>query len=325
MQDRFEKNGFSLLPEIGEWQDLTVYKRKSVALIALLRLKEDKRAARQAGNNLDDRLMGEMRRVLDILESRTDISSIIIASQHNLIYSIGAKIEVVLGIGFEEALQFVEGAQKLILKLMVCKKPIVAAINGWAFGGGLEIAMACDYRIAGDGNHVLLGLPETSLGLIPGMAGTQNLPRLVGLEKARDYMLSAKVDIDPVTAKNNGLLDEMVPQASLIEKAFAVAIGALRKTNQIDEQTAAKVDRNQVRSEIRNWLDKWTNDRESQGRAAPLAQAMIHFVLEKTSRNRFFEALVYEQEAFAYLATTADSQEGVRAMLEEREPVFRGR
>jgi|GEM_PF-273056 len=327
MGDRFENKGFTQLTEASDFHDLTVYERRSVALIAMLRLKADKQAARQAGNSLDDRLMQELKMALDILDSRAHISSIIITSQHNLIFSIGAKIEMVLGAGFEQALRFTENAQTLITRLRSCKKTLVAAINGWAFGGGLEIAMACDHRIAGDGNHVLIGLPESSLGLIPGMGGTYFLSRLVGVERAGEYILSARADFDPFTAQKDGLIDDVVPQAALIDEAFALANRASHETPREAAQPQAAVDRQKVRSEIGDWLQASTGPRDTDktSKAAPLARAMIHFVLEKTRSKGLFETLIFEQEAFAYLATTADSQEGIRAMLEEREPDFQGR
>ena len=339
MDNPLEDSGYLPWPEAGDWQDLSVYRREGVALLVLDRLKADRRAARQAANNLDDRLMGELQGALACVDRADGISGILLASGHRLAFSVGAKIDVVLGATFEQALSIVQRAQQLILRLHRTRKPVVAALNGLTFGGGLEIAMACDYRVAGDRGNVLFGLPETSLGILPGMGGTQNLPRLVGQERAREFILDARADLAPTAALALGLVDAVVPYDTLLETAWTWARGnaprgnaprgasprgPLSKTFRPPDGEPTG-DRERIRRELRDWMAGWTPDRERPGRGSPLGQAAAQFVLERTSPERWLEGLAYEQEAFAFLVATEDAQEGVRALREERPPVFRRR
>ena len=99
-------------------------------------------------------------------------------------------------------------------------KPVIAAVNGFALGGGLELAMSAHVRIASD--NARMGLPETSLGLIPGYGGTQRLPQLIGKGRALEMIFSAKM-IDAPTALSYGLVNQVVPQADLLEAAQTMA------------------------------------------------------------------------------------------------------
>ncbi|MFA6093604.1 MAG: enoyl-CoA hydratase/isomerase family protein [Elusimicrobiota bacterium] len=317
----FEQLGFSPFGAAEQFNDLSLHRSGTVAMISMLRLRQDKRAARQAGNNMDMRLIAELKSAVDLLERESWAKSILLASEHRLAFSIGVKIDMVLGSSFEQTLGFVQSAQELLLKLHGGSKPLIAALNGMTFGGGLELAMGCDYRIAGERDNVRLGLPETSLGVLPAMGGTQNLPRLIGAHKAREFILTAKADITPAQAKEDGLIDTVVPADALLQEALAFSKTGPAKKPSFD-LSPVPTDRERIRKEIKEWLAAWTPARELQGRGAPLAQALAEFVLEKTAKTRFCESLVYEQEAFACLVGTSDSQEGIHAMLEGRPPVF---
>ena len=106
-------------------------------------------------------------------------------------------------------------------------KPIIAMINGFCLGGGCELAMACDIRIAGD--KAKLGQPETNLGIIPGGGGTQRLPRLVGQGRAMRLIYTGEI-IDAATAEKIGLVDEVVPQAELTERTMELAAKIAEKS-----------------------------------------------------------------------------------------------
>ena len=103
-------------------------------------------------------------------------------------------------------------------KLETCGKPVAVAMNGTALGGGLELALACHYRVVVDNPKVLLGLPEVTLGLLPGGGGTQRLPRIIGLKKASELILSGR-HIHPEEALEMGIVDEQVPLDTIIETA----------------------------------------------------------------------------------------------------------
>ncbi len=103
-------------------------------------------------------------------------------------------------------------------KLETCGKPVAVAINGTALGGGLELALACHHRVVADDPKIMLGLPEVSLGLLPGGGGTQRLPRIIGLQQATSLILSSK-RIDPEQALKLGIVDQLAPLTEIIEKA----------------------------------------------------------------------------------------------------------
>ncbi len=125
---------------------------------------------------------------------------------------------------------------RLFVRLEALPKPTVAAVNGLALGGGLEIAMACAYRIVPDDPRIQLGLPEIKLGLLPGGGGTQRMPRIVGIEKGIELLLSG-ASVAPREALKLGLVDELVGHEQLVPRALAVAAelagkGAWRKLPQ---------------------------------------------------------------------------------------------
>jgi enoyl-CoA hydratase len=107
------------------------------------------------------------------------------------------------------------------------KTPVIAAINGFALGGGLELAMACHFRIASE--NAKMGLPETSLGLIPGYGGTQRLPQLIGKGRATEMILTAGM-IDAETAKIYGLVNHVVPQSELFSAYMTIATRIMKNS-----------------------------------------------------------------------------------------------
>ncbi|MCK9283272.1 MAG: enoyl-CoA hydratase-related protein [Rhodocyclaceae bacterium] len=111
---------------------------------------------------------------------------------------------------------------RLFVRLEALPKPTVAAVNGLALGGGLELAMSCSYRIAMDDPRIQLGLPEIKLGLLPGGGGTQRMPRLMGIEKACELLLNG-LSVAPREAKTLGLVNEVVAADQLVPRALAVA------------------------------------------------------------------------------------------------------
>lgn len=175
------------------------------------------------------------------------------------------------------------GQQNVFDAIANSPKPFVAAINGFALGGGLELAMACHIRIASE--NAKLGLPEVTLGLIPGYGGTQRLTQLVGKGRAIEMITTA----DMVTAEKAvqiGLVNEMVPQAELISRAEAI----LEKIKQ----------------------------------RAPLAIASAIYAIN-ASLDPKVNGFDVEIEEFANCFQTEDFKEGVSAFLEKRKPQFKGK
>ena len=163
-------------------------------------------------------------------------------------------------------------------------KPVIAAINGYALGGGCELAMACTLRLAADGAR--LGQPEIALGLIPGYAGTQRLPRLVGRGKAMEMILGG-APISADEALRIGLVNRVVPAAELMTEARTLA-GQLAKN-------------------------------------APIAMRYIINAVTKGVEMPFAEACQYEATLFGLVASTEDMKEGTAAFLEKRKATFKGR
>lgn len=117
-------------------------------------------------------------------------------------------------------------AQGVLRKLAACEKPVIAAINGVAFGGGCELAMACDIRIAAE--HVKMGLPELGLGVIPGAGGTQRLAKLVGLGRAKEIILTGRA-ITAQEALSIGLVNKVSPKGELMNTVYETAEQILSK------------------------------------------------------------------------------------------------
>ena len=163
-------------------------------------------------------------------------------------------------------------------------KPVIAAINGYALGGGCELAMACTLRLAAD--TARLGQPEIALGLLPGYAGTQRLPRLVGRSKAMEMMLTGA----PIAADDAwrvGLVSRVVPAADLMAEARKLA-----------SQLAT---------------------------AAPIAMRYIINAVNAGAEMPFAQACQHEATLFGLVASTEDMREGTAAFLDKRKPRFKGR
>lgn len=120
----------------------------------------------------------------------------------------------------EEAIRFAELGINVFRKIELMKKPVIAAVNGFALGGGCELAMSCDIRIASQ--KAKFGQPEVGLGIIPGFAGTQRLSRLVGIPKAKELIFTADL-IGATEAEKLGLVNKVVPHEDLIEEAINLA------------------------------------------------------------------------------------------------------
>ncbi len=323
MSNIFEENGFSLLD--SGYKDLEVYRKEDVLLITLVKFKGDKKAFRQASNHLDSGLISELSDVFNTRAGKDDVFSVILTSSHKVAFSRGAKIEVLAEATAEQSRLFIEEAQKMVLQIQRFNKPVIAAINGLTFGGGLELAMACDYRISSDRENVVFGLPEASLGIIPGMGGTQNLPRLVGMERAQEIIINARADINAQSAKEYGFIDKIVPAEKLIEAAFLFAANRdLKKGFSLDLDKIT-VSKESIRQRIENYLKDRKIDVVADQKAAPLAKALLTFLFEKATEYTYLDGLKYEQEIFCYLQQTSDCKEGIKALTEERPPVFQGK
>jgi len=168
-------------------------------------------------------------------------------------------------------------------KIEALAKPVFAAVHGYALGGGLELALACDFRFLADDAKV--GQPEIKLGIIPGAGGTQRLPRLIGLGRARDLNYSGRM-VDAAEALAFGLADRVIPPADLLDQTMQAAT------------TLAE--------------------------GPTLAIAIAKRVMNVGLSMDMHDALALEAEGFAEAFGTADAIEGVNAFLDKRQPHFKG-
>lgn len=170
-------------------------------------------------NTLQAGFEKDFSRVLEALAADKDLEAVVLASAKEDFIA-GADIKLLSTFSnAAEARQLSSTAQKVMDRLETFPLPIVAAIHGVCLGGGLEVALACQGRIASKSDRTQLGQPEVQLGVIPGAGGTQRLPRLVGLETAVEMILSGKA-VSAAKARAIGLVDEVVPRPVLLEAAF---------------------------------------------------------------------------------------------------------
>jgi enoyl-CoA hydratase len=199
-------------------------------------------------------------------------------------FAAGADLEELQACDAAAGRALVTGVKTVMAKLRQGPKPVIAAINGLAAGGGLELAMACDIRIAD--RSAGLGLPEVRLGVMPGAGGTQILPRLVGMGRALEMMLTGKI-ISAEQALAQGLIDGISEPGGALDQAM---------------QLAQEIARN-----------------------APLAIAEIKAAAYATFSQPLDQGLSLETEGFARLCNTEDKVEGIDAFKSKRRPVYCGR
>ncbi len=169
-------------------------------------------------NAIDLEMVKELGRVLDAVEADPDVGAILITGAGGRAFAAGADIRELLERKAEDAFRRYNAA--LFRRIEEQPVPVIAAIAGYALGGGCELALACDLRIAAD--NARLGQPEVGLGIVPGAGALQRLPGLVGLGRAKDLVLTGRI-VEAAEAERIGLVDRVVPAARLDEEALAVA------------------------------------------------------------------------------------------------------
>jgi 3-hydroxyacyl-CoA dehydrogenase/enoyl-CoA hydratase/3-hydroxybutyryl-CoA epimerase len=191
-------------------------------------------------NTLRAEFAPEVRDVLGQIKQNSDIKGVVFISGKKDNFIAGADISMLDACKTaEEAEELGRTGQQLFGELEAMEVPVVAAIHGPALGGGLEFALACHSRICSDDDKTALGLPEVQLGLLPGSGGTQRLPRLVGLQKALDMILTGK-QLRPKQAKKMGLVDDVVPNSILLEAAMKIALAGKVKRQKADLNLVGK-------------------------------------------------------------------------------------
>lgn len=195
--------------------DKTVYitsPEKGIAIITLNRPK--------AANALSLQMLKELQEVMDHCKYDTSIRCLIITGEGDTVFCAGADLKERAGMDVSAVRRTVSSIRQTINQLEKLPQPVIAVINGAAFGGGTELALACDIRVAAD--TAQFGLTETSLGIIPGAGGTQRLPRLIGKGRAKELIYTAR-RINAAEAKEIGLVEFMEPSGTVLEKGLEIA------------------------------------------------------------------------------------------------------
>jgi enoyl-CoA hydratase len=175
-------------------------------------------------NALSGAVIADLHQAFERIAGERDIRAAILTGAGEKAFVAGADIQELAALSSLEAREFARRGQRVFRMLETSHKPSVAAVNGFALGGGLELAMACTVRFAAE--NARMGQPEVKLGIIPGYGGTQRLPRLVGRGRALEMLLAG----DPVTAAEAwriGLVNAVVPQAELLNYSRAWLAKAL--------------------------------------------------------------------------------------------------
>jgi enoyl-CoA hydratase len=264
------------------------YKKEEIAM-SLVEFQREEEAAiltfnrPEKLNALCSPMLEEFRnRLMDCLHDDS-IRAIIITGKGRGFVA-GADIEEYSNQGSEQFNQYQRNSRELFTFLHTYPKPIIAAVNGYALGGGFEIVLACDIIIASE--QARFGLPETTLGLVPGGGGIQKLRRITGRHLASDILFSAR-RLHAEEALHLGLASHVVPGEELLP-------AALKKAKDI-------------------------------AKSGPLAIQELKRLLHEGSEAGFETALSIEQEVLFRLFHSADGQEGIQAFVEKRKPHFKGK
>jgi enoyl-CoA hydratase len=235
-------------------------------------------------NALNTQTVSELRQVMDEAAADAGVRAIVLTGSGEKSFVAGADINELAVQTPVAGREHARAGQAVFDRIERLGKPVIAAVNGFALGGGCELAMACTMRLAAD--TARFGQPEINLGLIPGYAGSQRLPRLVGRGRALELLLTGR-QIPADEAFRIGLVNRVVPAAELMTQARALA-----------HELAAK---------------------------APIAVRYILEAVAGGLDMSFADAQDYEATLFGLVATTEDMREGTRAFLEKRKPTFQGR
>lgn len=237
----------------------------------------------QSLNALNARTIEELSMAIDQAASDEAIRVVVITGAGDKAFVAGADITEIQTLDENSTEHFVQSGHETMLKIQNLGKPVIAAINGYALGGGCELALACTLRVASD--NALLGLPEISLGIIPGFGGTQRLARIIGTGRGLEMMLGGR-PISAQKALDWGLLNQVVSKEELMDTTYQLA-----------SQLA---------------------------KSAPLAMHAILDAVHQGIDLPLEDGLTIEKNEFVKVCKTRDMREGTTAFLEKRKAVFRG-
>lgn len=234
-------------------------------------------------NAINDELLSELIPIMEDINADDSIRVLVVKGNQTA-FAAGADIKSLVDYSPFDAHKYIELVQVCMNKFASLKKPSIASVAGYALGGGCELALACDIRIAAE--NALFGLPEISIGVIPGGSGTQRLSRLVGEGKAKELILFGTI-IDAKRALEYGMVNRVVPLEKLEETTLKFA--------------------NKLRQ------------------MPPIAMHVAKELIGLSFDADLPTGLMMEKEKFAYLFSTHDQKEGMNAFLEGRPANFIGK
>lgn len=256
------------------FENLLVERDGAVALITINRPK--------VLNALNGQTIDELHAVMTELGADGDVRAVIVTGAGEKAFVAGADINELAVLTPAQGKEHARRGQLVFNAIERLGKPVVAAINGFALGGGCELAMACTMRLAAD--TARLGQPEINLGIVPGYAGSQRLPRLVGKGRALEMLLTGDT-ISAERAWQIGLVNRVVPAAELLTEAKKLAATLASK--------------------------------------APIAARYILELVHEGAEMAFDQAQFLETTLFGTIASTDDTKEGTRAFLDKRKPEWK--
>ena len=235
-------------------------------------------------NAISNELTSELRQFLDKVEKDEELRVLIITGAGDKAFVAGADIKELVNRDARLGRKVTQERQETFSRLENLQVPVIAAVNGYALGGGLELALACNIRICSE--KAQFGAPEVKLGIIPGDGGTQRLPRLIGLGRAMEMILTGDF-IDAQESLRIGLANKVVPHEKLMEEATALA-----------QRIASR---------------------------PPLAVRYAKEAVNRSQEGDTGSGFALESYLHALSCTTEDKKEGVSAFLEKRKGKFKGK
>jgi enoyl-CoA hydratase/carnithine racemase len=235
-------------------------------------------------NCLNFDLLYALKNTIDAIQYKSDIRCVIITGAGEKSFCAGADLKERATLAPDKVKEFILTIRNLLTAIQNLPLPVIAAVNGIALGGGTELALASDIRIAAD--TASMGLTEAKLAIIPGGGGTQRLPRIIGVAKAKELIFTGR-RVDAKEALDIGLVNQVVPQESLLDAAMEMA--------------------------------------DMIAQTGPIAVEMAKYAIDKGIETDLATGLAIESNAYRVTIPTEDRVEGLTAFREKRKPVYKGR
>jgi len=238
----------------------------------------------QAMNALNPDVLLELATFAHEINKNPEIKVVVITGAGDKAFVAGADIAAMKSMTAIEAKQFCDLGHRVMKQIQNAHKPVIAAVNGFCLGGGLELALSCDFIYASE--NAKLGLPEVNLGIFPGFGGTQRLPRLIGKNKAKELIFTAKM-LSAQEGKEWGIVNKVTSQADLLKEVEATAREIMKK--------------------------------------GPIAIQLAKQAVNEGTDLDINSGLAIEQALFPTIFSTEDKLEGISAFLEKRKAEFKGK